>query len=113
VARVRAPRRGDVCWVALDPVLGSEIRKTRPAVIVSNDAMNRHGQRVVVVPLTSNVEGCYPGEALVRVKGKPARALGDQLRSIDKLRLRRRIETLARDEVAAIDAALRITLDLT
>ena len=55
---MRAPRRGDVYCVALDPVLGSEIRKTRPAVIVSNDAMNRHGHRVVVVPLTSNVEGC-------------------------------------------------------
>jgi mRNA interferase MazF len=107
------PRRGDVYWVALDPVLGSEIRKTRPAVIVSNDAMNRYGHRVVVVPLTSNVEGCYPGEALVQVKGKPARALGDQLRSIDKMRLGRRLDTLTRDEVAAIEGALRITLELT
>lgn len=100
-------------WVALDPVLGSEIRKTRPAIVVSNDAMNRHGHRVVVVPVTSNVDGCHPGEALVQVKGKPARALGDQVRSIDKLRLRRRIGTLTRDEVTAVDGALRITLDLT
>ena len=109
---MKSPRRGEVYWVALDPVIGSEIRKTRPAVIVSNDAMNRHCTRVVVVPLTSNVEGCYPGEALVQVKGKPARALGDQLRSIDKLRLRRRLDALAQAEVEAIDGALRITLAL-
>ena len=48
----------------------------------------------------------------MQVKGTPARALGDQLRSIDKMRLRRRLDTLARDEVAAIEGALRITLDL-
>ena len=59
------PRRGDVYWVALDPTLGSEIRKTRPAVIVSNDSCNAYGSRVVVLPLTSNTSSVYPGEALV------------------------------------------------
>ena len=83
VRRARA-RRGDVCWVALHPAIGTEIQKTRPAIIVSNDAMNHHAARVVVVPVTSNVDHCYPGEALVTIRGKPARALGDQLRSIDK-----------------------------
>jgi mRNA interferase MazF len=105
-------RRGDVCWVALDPVLGTEIRKTRPAVIVSNDAMNRFAQRVVVMPLTSNVDHCFPGEALVTVKGKPARALGDQLRSIDKARLKGRVGTLSQDEMRHIDEALVVTLAL-
>jgi hypothetical protein len=52
----RAPRRGEVYWVNLDPVVGSEIGKTRPAVIVSNDSCNRYGTRVVVLPITSNVE---------------------------------------------------------
>ena len=112
MARVKPPRRGDVYWVALDPTLGTEIRKTRPAVVVSNDSCNAYGSRVVVLPLTSNTSSLYPGEALVNVRGKKARALGDQLRSIDKKRLRRRIERLSVDELRNIDEALRITLAL-
>ena len=111
VSRV-VPHRGDVFWVALDPTLGSEIQKTRPAIVVSNDAMNEHAQRVVVVPLTSNVDHCYPGEAQVEVKGKAARALGDQLRSIDKKRLRGRLDRLTADELRRVDEALRVTLAL-
>jgi mRNA interferase MazF len=112
VARIKSPRRGEVHWLALDPTLGTEIQKTRPAVIVSNDAMNRHGTRVVVVPLTSNVDHCYPGEAIVSVKGKPARALGDQLRSIDRIRLRGRLAILSSEDVLRVEQALAITLAL-
>lgn len=108
----RTPRRGDVYWVALDPSLGSDIKKTRPAVIVSNNSCNAYGSRVVVLPLTSNVDSLYPGEALITVKGKASRALGDQIRSLDKSRLRSRIETLSQDELAAVDEAVRITLGL-
>jgi mRNA interferase MazF len=74
--------------------------------------MNRYGMRVVVVPVTSNVDHCYPGEALVTIKGKPARALGDQLRSVDKARLRGRLDTLGTSEMRAVDDALRLTLSL-
>ena len=108
----RVPRRGDVYWVALDPTLGSEIQKTRSAVIVSNNSCNAFGARVVVLPLTSNVDSLFPGEALVTVKGKPSRALGDQIRSLDKSRLRSRIETLSQDELVAVEEAVRITLGL-
>ncbi len=93
-------------------MIGTEIQKTRPAIVVSNDALNQYAQRVVVVPLTSNVDHCYPGEALVTVKGKRARALGDQLRSIDKARLRGKLDTLVSSELAEVEAALRITLAL-
>jgi mRNA interferase MazF len=113
LARVkRPPRRGDVYWVNLDPVIGTEIRKTRPAVIVSNDSCNRYGTRVVVLPITSNVDSLYPGEARVEVKGKPGRALGDQIRSVDKTRLGARSATLTPAEMAKIDEALAITLAL-
>jgi len=106
----RAPRRGDIYSVALDPALGSEIRKTRPAVIISNDSCNTHGARVVVLPLTSNVSSLYPGEARVQVRGRPARALGDQIRSIDKARLRARISTLRPEDLHAVEAAVLVTL---
>jgi mRNA interferase MazF len=108
----RVPRRGDVYWVALDPTLGSEIQKTRPAVIISNNSCNAFGARVVVLPLTSHIDSLYPGEAFVTVKGKRSRALGDQIRSLDKSRLRSRIERLSQDELAAVDEAVRITLGL-
>lgn len=108
----KTPRRGDVYWVALDPTLGSEIKKTRPAVIVSNNSCNAFGSRVVVLPLTSNIDSLYPGEALVTVKGKPSRALGDQIRSLDKSRLHFRIETLSQDELAAVEEAICVTLNL-
>lgn len=108
----RTPRRGDVYWVALDPTLGSEIKKTRPAVVISNNSCNAHGSRVVVLPLTSNVDSLYPGEAIVAVKGKPARVLGDQIRSLDKSRLHSRIETLNAEGMGAVEEAIRITLGL-
>jgi mRNA interferase MazF len=106
------PRRGDVWWVNLDPTVGTEIRKARPAVIVSNDSCNAHGTRVVVVPITSNVASLFPGEAKVRIAGRDGRVLGDQLRSIDKARLGRRLGKLARADLHAVEDALRITLGL-
>ena len=108
--RSRAPRRGEIYWVALDPAVGTEIKKTRPAVVVSNDSCNTHGSRVVVLPVTSNVDSLYPGEALIRIKGQPGRALGDQIRSLDKIRLQSRIGSLTAEEMAAIDEALLVTL---
>ena len=79
-------RRGEVHWVNLDPTLGTEIRKTRPALVVSPDDMNRALPRVIVVPLTSQGQplGCRPE---VVFNGRPARILLDQIRCVDKVRL--------------------------
>lgn len=65
------------CGGWFDPALGGEIRKTRPAVIVSNDVANRNLSRVVVVLLTSNVARQYPGEAMVMLADKPNKAKAD------------------------------------
>ena len=104
-----SPRRGDVYWVRLDPARGTEIRKTRPAVIVSNDSCNKYGARVIVLPITSNTESLYPGEAMLEIKGSAARALGDQMRSIDKSRLGSKIDTLSPAELSAVEEAMLIT----
>ena len=105
-----SPRRGDVFWVQLDPARGTEIRKTRPAVIVSNDSCNKYGARVIVLPITSNVESLDPGEAVIEMQGNPARVLGDQMRSLDKSRLGSRIGTLSPAELTAVEEAILITL---
>jgi len=76
-------KRGSIWWVEFDPSVGTEINKTRPAVIVSNDIANQHRARVVVVPLTSNVSRVYPGEALVIVESKKNKAMTDQIMSAD------------------------------
>ena len=79
-------KRGEVYWVNLDPTVGTEIKKTRPALVVSPDDMNKVLPRVIVAPLTSKGQplGCRPE---ITLDGKQARILLDQLRCVDKLRL--------------------------
>jgi mRNA interferase MazF len=91
-----------VFQVNFDPVVGSEIRKTRPAVIILNSC-NRYGGRVVVLPIISNVESLYPGEAIVELKGKHGRSLGDQIRPIDKSRLKARAGRLTAEEMSRVE----------
>ena len=79
-------KRGEVYWVNLDPTVGTEIKKTRPALVVSPDDMNGVLPRVIVAPLTSKGQplGCRPE---ITLDGKQGRILLDQLRCVDKLRL--------------------------
>ncbi len=107
-----APRRGEVWWVAFDPALGGEIRKTRPAVIVSSDAANAFLNRVQVVPLTSGGGRLYPSEAYVTLRGERRKAVADQLTTASKLRLRSLIGRLDAGDVGAVERAIRVQLAL-
>jgi mRNA interferase MazF len=104
--------RGSVWWVEFDPAVGSEIHKTRPAVIVSNDTANKFLARVVVIPLTSNVSRVYPGEAVVTVNGGKSKAMTDQIMSADKSRLKNKIAVLSDNDVISLETAMKRFFDL-
>jgi len=104
--------RGSVWWVEFDPAVGSEINKTRPAVIVSNDVANQFLARVVVIPLTSNVSRVYPGEAVVTVNGNKNKAMTDQIMSADKSRLKSKINDLPDNDMISIEKAMKRFFDL-
>ena len=105
-------KRGEVWWTEFDPAVGGEIRKQRPAVIVSNDIANRILNRVQIVPLTTSVGHVYPSEAVIMLRGKRQKALADQIQTADKSRLQNRIGRVTPPEMRDIEIALQIQLGL-
>lgn len=115
--RLGWPRRGEVWVVALDPAIGSEIRKTRPAVVIQNDIGNRWSPVTIVAAITSRAErDQYPTEVTVAAPegglDRDSLILLNQIRTVDKSRLRRRLGRLHSTTQARVEVALRISLGL-
>lgn len=111
-----AVQRGDIVVANLDPTIGVEIRKTRPAIVLSNDAINRFSQLVVVVPLTKNLAHLSPSHAVIpKGTGRltfPSKVVTEQIKAVDKRRLIKRLGSLTPALLAEVERAVKNTLAL-
>jgi mRNA interferase MazF len=105
--------RGEVYWIAFDPGVGGEIQKTRPAIVLSNNAANLALNRVQVVPITSKTDRLYPGEALIELKGEKRKAMASQLATASKLRFGSKLGTIGVEDLARVEAAIAVQLGLS
>lgn len=104
--------RGDVWWVSLDPTRGSEIRKTRPCLVLTNNTLNLHRRTVIVVPYSTSAQAYPPITVPVSCHGRSAVAIIDQARAVDKSRLHDRIESASAEDLARVTRALQAILEL-
>jgi mRNA interferase MazF len=101
-----------VWWVSFDPSVGGEIRRTRPAIVISNNAANAALNRVVVVPLTSQTSNLYPGEAMVTLNGERNKAKTDQIATASKQRLRTKVGNLSPADLSGVEKAVLVQLGI-
>ena len=106
------PERGEIWWVALNPTLGSEIRKTRPCVVVSVKVLNERRRTVIVVPLSSSPKASPPILIPVACEGRPTVAVSDQVRAVAKERLRSRLGVVTTEKMATLEDGLRRIMQL-
>mgnify|MGYP006295928917 CR=1 FL=1 len=96
----------DIYLINLDPTAGAEIRKSRPCVIISPDEMNRYIKTVIIAPMTSTSKP-YPSRVRTKLKGKSGFIVLDQIRTVDKIRLTRKMGRVDRKSIAAIKSVIK------
>lgn len=111
-----SPRRGDIWLVRLDPTIGSEIKKTRPAFIISNDTNNQYSPFLTILPISEKGEKVYPFEVTVSISNaalsKPSKIRCQQIRTVDKERLMKRLGVIPKKLLPDIEEALKLHLDI-
>ena len=114
---VAFPRRGDIYLVRLDPTVGHEIQKTRPAVIIQNDVSNRYSRITIVAAISSQFsDPPFPREVVIEPteSGLPKRSavIVNQIRSVDRQRLAKKLGRLSSQSLRRVDEAVKISLGL-
>ncbi len=110
-------KRGEIYYADLDPTIGSEIKKKRPVLIVSNNANNKKAKTVTIIPITSNIKRVYPFEVLLETQHsgltKHSKAQCHQIRTISKIRiLGKRVGTASKFIMSNINSAIKLHLDI-
>jgi mRNA interferase MazF len=114
---ITPPKRGEIYLVTFDPALGTEIQKTRPALVIQNNTANRHSPITIVAAITSQFEQpLYPTEVLIRAREGGLQSdsvvLLNQIRSIDRRRFVRRLGAVSRSTMERVNRALQISVGL-
>ncbi|CAG8793453.1 14152_t:CDS:1, partial [Cetraspora pellucida] len=108
----RVIKRGDIYKVALDPTVGREIKKTRRCVVISNNQQNLYSPLLIVIPTTSDMDKLYSWEVVIYSEGKERKILTDQIRSVDRKRLRDYKGQVSYETLTKIEKALGVVLAL-
>ena len=108
----RIIKRGDIYRVVLDPTIGREIKKTRRCVVISNNQQNLYSPLLIVIPITSDLEKLYSWEVVIHSEGKKRKILTDQIRSVDRQRLRDYKGQVSSEVLVKVEKALSIILAL-
>ena len=108
----RGPQRGEVWWVRLDPTVGSEIKKTRPCLVLTTNLVNQRRRTVVVIPLSTSRQAAPPLLVPIDCAGRAVIAVVDQIRAVAKERLQQRLGTISSQHLKAVEEGLRQILEL-
>jgi len=105
-------QRGEIYWINFDPSVGQEVKKKRPAIIISNNTSNKYLKRYQVIPLSSQTGKLYPSEAIVKIAGKENKAMADQLTTVSELRFINKAGMLTQGELKEVERIVKLQLGL-